>query len=231
MNRKQLREELSFLLNVTEKGTAQDFVTKRLDKSLDRAYNQVVERAKLHGNSEYFRGVSAEFTWTAGAQTLTVPTTVTPYALEDIYDVTNGEPGYPLQFGHDAAGGQLFWRDNETFQWGTRGGPGAAMTLRAVYQKIAENLTEDAEPELVPPQFHWLIVWQAAVLLRLAGDEKAPAAWNQQLANLELDFYKHMSRGRPLSMTNTIRGGDGAGSGPTTYNVADTSTPGDGLGP
>lgn len=231
MNRKQLREELAFLLNFTEGTADQDFVTNRLNKGLDRAYNQIVERAKLHGGSAYFRGVTANFTWAASAQTLAVPVTVSQFTIEDVYNITAGEPGFPLVFGNDAAGGDLFWKDNVTWQWGGTGGPGSAMTLRAVVQQTAENLTELAEPQLIPAQFHWLIVWQAAVLMRLAADEKAPADWKEQFRELTLDYQKYVSRGRPLSLVPSIVGGSGAGSGPTTFNVAGFGNSGDGLSP
>jgi hypothetical protein len=207
MNRKQLREELAFLLNFTEGQADQDFAKARLNKLIDRAYNLEVERSKTGAVKAYFQGATADFTWAASAQTLAVPSSLQAPSIIDVYDITSGEPGVPLVFGDDAfSGGDLFWKDRETWQWTGVGGPGSALTLRGIYEQCAEDLRDDeAEPELIPAQFHYLIVWTAAALGRGGADDSIPSDWKEERREMRLDFYKHVSKARPKSRVNTIK--------------------------
>lgn len=215
MNRKQLRSELAFLLNFTEGDADQDFAKARLNKLLDRAYNLEVERAKLSAGKDYFKGVSANFTWTVSTQTLALPSALEGVSIIDVVDITAGEPGTALEFafGYGTSGGDVFWKDKDTLQWTAVGGPGSARTLRAVYEQRAADLQDDeTEPDLVPSQFHWLIVWTAAILGRSTADDMAPGDWRLEQREMRLDFYKHVSKGRPLSNSPRIQSQrDGSG--------------------
>lgn len=206
MNQKQLRQELAFLLNFTETNSDQDFVLNRMNRLLQQAYNQTIERAKLGASRAFFQATSTSFQWAASAQTLTVPTEILTANIYDIWDITNGEPGRSLTFGRDAndSSCDLFWYDQKHWQWSGVGGPAAAMTLRATYEKIAEDLDEDTGPTLIPPQFHWLIVWEAACLGRLGADEKLPQAWKEQRDDLFFDYCKYVAHGRPTSLISTV---------------------------
>lgn len=225
MNRKQLRTELAFLLNFTEGAADQDFAKARLNKFIDRAYNLEVERAKLTGGKAYFQGFTSDITWTASAQTLALPTALVDVSIIDIYDITAGEPGFPLVFGVD-----LFWKDRETWQHTTVGGPPSALTLRGYYEQKATDLQDDdTSPELVPEQFHWVIVWSAAVLARAIADDMAPSDWRRELHEMRLDFYKHVSKGRPLSATPRIQPRGIGGGGSTTVDGTNAGDGGDSL--
>ena len=211
MNRKQLREELAFLLNFTEDTADQDFAKARLNKLLDRAYNLEVERAKTMASKDYFKGVSADFTWSASTQTLALPTALEGLTIIDVMDVTGGEPGFALvfAFGNGNSGGEVFWKDKDTMQWTGVGGPGSARTLRAVYEQRATDLQDDeAEPDLVPSQFHWLIVWTAAILGRTTADDQSPRDWKDERKEMRLDYTKYVSKGRPLSNSPRIQSVD-----------------------
>lgn len=205
MNRNDLRSELAFLLNFTEDTADQDFTSNRLNKALDRAYNLEVERAKLQGSYKYFHQ-TASATWAASSQTYALVDPFKDKAIIDIYDVTSGEPGFPLVVAaHMNQGGNAFWKDRNTLQWTGVGGPSDARTLRVFYEATAETLMSDESiPELVPPQFHYLLVWTASILLREAGDEEIPRSWMHEREELRMDFYKHISRGRPTSHVPTI---------------------------
>ena len=208
MNQKQLRSEVAFLLNFTEGTADQDFAKARLNKLIDRAYNLEVERAKTAAGKAYFKGFTSDFTWTASSQTLAVPTALSSVTIIDVYDITNGEPGVPLifSFGEGNAGGDLFWKDKDTWQWTASGGPGSALTLRGYYEQVAEMLqNDDDEPLLVPAQFHYLLVYTAAILGRGAGDDIAPAEWKEERREMRLDYIKHVSKGRPLSASPRVQ--------------------------
>lgn len=206
MNRKQLRGELAFLLNFTEGDADQDFAKARLNKLLDRAQNLEVERAKLHGGKAYFQGATANFTWAASAQTLAVPSSLQGPSIIDVYNITSGEPGLPLVFGDDAySGGDVFWKDKDTWQWSTVGGPGSALTLRGYYEQVASDLQDDEdEPDLIPSQFHYLLVWTAACLGRAGADDRIPQDWKDERKEMRLDFYKHVSKARPKSRVTVM---------------------------
>jgi hypothetical protein len=212
MNRKQLREEVAFLLNFREGEADQDFAKTRLNKLIDRAYNLEVERAKTAGIKAYFQAATPDFTWTAGSQTLEFPQSTISAILAsttiiEVFDITSGEPGVPLVFADQPnQGGDIFWKDKDTWQWTGNGGPGTTLTLRAFYEMRAEELEDDdAEPALIPAQFHWLIVWTAAVLGRSTADDRAPDDWRHEQHEMRLDFYKHVSKGRPLSRYPSIQ--------------------------
>jgi hypothetical protein len=231
MNRGELRAEVAFAVNFTEATASQDFVQARLNKAIQAGYRKLIERAKLNGSRVFFQ-MNNEFTWPADAQTLAVPASLVQKTIVDIYDITDGEPGLPIVVGRDAqSGGSIFWLDHKTWQWSTVGGPSSAVNFRALYEAVAENLVADSDvPELVPPQFHDLIVWEAAVLLRQIADEGSPAEWRHERDELRADFYKHCSRGRPASHVQRIFPSASHG-GVTDPVEIDSVTPGTGLNP
>jgi hypothetical protein len=195
----ELRSEVAFLVNFTESIADQDFVTTRLNKAIAQIYSREVELGKVNGSRKYFQMRNDSYTWLADQQTFTIPESLQGKTFIDINDITSGEPGSSLN-------GSYFWADRKTLQWSTVGGPGSDVSLRFVYEATAEVLLgDDAEPQLIPPQFHWLLVWGAAILLRKAADEAAPKDWKDELEALQVNYYKHVSRGRPTSVPNSIR--------------------------
>lgn len=207
MNRLEMQQEVSFRLNFTEGSADQDFTTTRLQKLIQQSYNKLVERAKLVGTRRQFLDASADITWAASAQQLELPEALLNKTIVDIYDVTNGEPGYPLVVANDGlSAGDMFWYDRETLQWSTVDGPSSARTLRLYYVATAEELSLDnSTPRLIPPQFHELIVWDAAILGRQIADEGAPESWLYERNEMWLDFAKFVALGKPLSDTPRIR--------------------------
>lgn len=199
-----LRNRLAFVLNFNDGQTDQDFSSDRLKQALNHAYMREVEKAKQEGSRRFFLA-QQEISWAAGAVTLVLPVGVKRKQLIRVMDVTNDAIGGQLMFSESGLTGDVFWKDRETLQWGTQG-PGAAKTLRVFYYAVPVDLVNDAdEPELVPDQFHELLVWSAACWLRTIADEGAPNSWRAQLEELRYDFWKYISRGRPVDDEQTIR--------------------------
>jgi hypothetical protein len=163
------------------------------------AYSEEVTRAKQEGTVRWFRALT-ETTWEADEVTFTVPVPLNRIAVLRIIDVTNSvEPGTSLLFSEEGATGEVFWRDRNTLQWGSTG-PSEDKTLRFVYVASSEELVNDNEvPELIPDEFHELIPLSAAILLRQMADEAAPVAWLSRQEDYRLQYWKFVSRGRPLA--------------------------------
>ena len=199
MNREQLRDEVAFLLNFNEDQADQDFTTAQLNRAIQYAYQDEVRQAKLEGQMRHFKKTTS-VTWTASTPTLTVPSTLQGKALIALWDVTNADPGTRLIVRDNSyEGGDVFWLDNSTLQWGSDG-PSSDTTVRFEYMAEPETLISDAEePQLMPISHHWLIVWSAAIYLRTVADEGAPQAWLAKQREFRLGFWKWLSRGKPYS--------------------------------
>lgn len=220
MKRSEIRGEVAFLVNFTEGVADQDTTTARLNKMIQQAYNQEVERAKLASHRRFWQ-MNQDVTWLADSATYSLPTSLRGKTLIDILDTTEGEPGISLLFGESSNSvGDVSWKDKDTLQWSSTSGPSSDRTIRFTYEAAAETLLDDeSTPALVPPQFHYLIAWTAAILFRMIADEQVPRDWRVEQNEMRLDFYKHVGRGRPLSSTPTVggKGGDAA----TTSNSVD----------
>ena len=228
MDRRELRSELAFYVNFTEGAADQDFATARLNKALASAYKKIVGRAKTMTNRDHWV-MNQEVTWPASAVRFTVPDALTQKGVIDIVDVTGSEPGFRFVIG---SGGDAFWYDRKTLQWVSGStGPGSARTLRFFYEAAAEDWKTDEEsPQLIPPELHMLLVWEAACDLRNVGDDRVPADWRYERDELRLDFYKWAARGRPFNNVTTI-GSAGETGGASTVNVEGFGSAGDGLSP
>lgn len=204
MNRGQLREELSFLLNFNEGQADQDFSTTRLNKAIQWAYEDEVRQAKLEGQTRWFRKVKT-FIWAADDIRMELPQGLHKKMLQQLWDITSNDPGTPIIVRENGySGGDIFWYDNKQLQWGENG-PNSDVTIQADYLAECEQLTDDGdEPDLIPNEYHKLIVWSAAVFLRTVADEAPPASWQRELQMLRLGFWKVLSRGRPFTDSATV---------------------------
>lgn len=195
-----------FILNFNDGQADQDFSDIRLKQLLNLVYLDEVNKAKQEGLKRHFRAFKEE-TWAASAVTYTLPPTIAQAELISVVDVTDNSIGYPISFSEEGSIG-LFWKDHNTLQWGLTG-PSSARTLRFYYYaQPAELVAEDDVPELIPDAFHQLLAWAAAVYARTIADEAAPNMWSHKLEELRFDYWKYISRGRPISA-------DG-GAGPAT---------------
>jgi hypothetical protein len=199
MNRKELRDELAFLLNFNEDQPDQDFTATRLNKALQYAYEDEVRQGKLEGQLRWFKA-NATLTWPASQVTLKLPSTLQRAGLIEFWDITEADPGVPFVIRENwQQGGDVHWLNFDTLQWGETG-PDSEKTLRVDFMAYPEKLLNDSQsPLLVPVDYHMLIVWAAAVFLRDVADEAVPQRWAQKHRELQMDFWKFLSRGRPFS--------------------------------
>lgn len=80
-------------------------------------------------------------------------------------------------------------------------------------------------PELIPAEYHELIVWSAACDLKSIGDEAAPAEWMQTRNEFRIDLWKYVSRGRPLDDVPQVYPEQGRFIGRTeTYDSSENPT-------
>jgi hypothetical protein len=199
-DRAELVTELGWILDFNESQTNQDFTSTRLKKLIQWAYKKEINKAKQEGNSSYFCSF-IDFTWESDLVTLSLPETVRHQEVLKFFDVTDSTLGSELLIGRYGQGRTIFWAANNKLQWGTDG-PGSDRIIRAVFLANAETLIDDeSEPELIPPQFRELLLWSAAIIARKVADDDIPQAWAEELNEARIDFWAHVSRGRPYSMS------------------------------
>ena len=204
MNFDELQDRVGFVLNFNDGQADQDFTAARIKQAINYAYNREIQKAMLEGSRRFFRATQ-DVTWAASSVTLTLPAGVAKKALIRIADVTSDAIGAQLLFSENGLTGDVFFKDRSTLQWGTSG-PSSAKTLRFVYYETPlDMIDDDDEPDIMPEAFHELLVWSAAIWLRTVGDESAPTEWRRELMELQIDFYKHVSLGRPQDDEPTVR--------------------------
>ncbi len=204
MNREQLRQEVAFLVNFTEGTADQDFTVARLNKAIQYAYRNEVRQAKLTGLSRWFKKV-AQISWPASQVRYKLPNSLSKKNIIAFWDITNSDPGYVLDVrGDSLSGSSLFWYEADTLQWASTG-PSAATTLLIEYLADSEYLAADGDsPDLIPADYHDLLVWSAAIYLRTVGDEQPPSHWVAEREQFRYDFWKFLSKGRPFTDTPSV---------------------------
>lgn len=204
MNFKELQDELALVLNFTPDTVDQDFNSTQLQSQLNSAYMREVRQAKQNAGYAYFRNYF-DFIWPANALTYDLGNQIAWQDFDSFYDITSSEPGYRLIVGDVPGQTDIWWQTPTILQWGTIG-PGSERTLRVRYLAKAEKMLNDIdEPQLIPPEYRELLVWSAAVYLRTIADEMAPQAWLGKLEELQHDFWKGLSKGRPHTYVPRVR--------------------------
>lgn len=204
MNRSELIDRIKFYLNVNDGQTDQDVTDARLVQLLDLQYTELVTRAKQEGISDYFKKTSTD-TWDSGELTFVIPNSLNQHSIMRIMDVTAGEPGGSIDIGSASNSTGIFWLDNRTLQWGTDG-PASNVSLRFYYVAQAEALLSNtAEPLLIPPEHHNLLVWATAIEFRSIADDEVPQRWLERKSELEMAYHKAISRGKPWDNEPWIR--------------------------
>jgi hypothetical protein len=203
MNYTELQDRLKFVLDFNDTQTDGAFTAARIKQALNMAYEREVNKANEEGSQRYFKG-TVEFVWPSAQLTYQLTPPLSKRGLIRITDVTESDPGRRIVFSENGLNGDVFWKDRNTMQWGTQG-PGANRTLRAEYfAKPWPMDADDDEPDLIPEQFHELLVWSAAVFLRTVADESPPMRWVSERDEFRIDFWKYLSRGRPMSDVPTV---------------------------
>lgn len=200
-----LRQELQLLINFNPNQTDQDFAgpssnaNALLDRFLYQAYVKETNAAKLEiGFQEFI--LRHSLTWTASEQTKVLPRKLIDHQIYKIDDETDSIPGTPLWVGTDGGRSSIVaWRDRNTLQWGSAG-PGSDRTLMCFYAASANRLVEASqEPELIPPQYRYLLVWSAAIIARSHSDEAVSPLWLAERAEWRQQYHLLLSRGTIVS--------------------------------
>lgn len=187
----ELISEVQDLLNFNPSAADQDFTEAQVKKALNIRYGLECNMGQMHGRRTWFHRVQS-ITWTSGEETLLLPSSVSQAGIMKLEDITDRDPGYPLPE-------TVFWKDSKTLQWGDTA-PGSDRTIRVTYfARPVDLVAAGDEPELIPPEHHMLLVWSAAIYLRQKADESVPQTWLEQHYEERLNFWKAMSRSRPMS--------------------------------
>jgi len=203
MNLDALRTKVSFLVNFNTGQADQDFAgttadsNRDVDFAINEAYRDEVEKGKQNGNRNYFLETRS-FTWPAGEQTQPIPLDVLGKTIIAFRDDTQLTPG-PIAPKFDALveGSGLFIVNRRTF--GLQPAPGTARTFTILFLANAAEMKEsDDEPELIQPQFHDLIVWSAAILLKQVADQRSPPEWLSKQLDYRNQWWKFLSLGSPV---------------------------------
>jgi hypothetical protein len=198
MDLAELKNRLSFVVDNNDGQVGQAFSTTRLTQAINWAYRQEVLKAQQEGSRKWFL-TSTTIIWPTSQVQLVLPEVLKSAEIIRVSNITNSDLGSALIFDETGYFGNAFWANRNTLQWGTSG-PSSDITLRFMYYAKPETLvTDDDIPELIPDQFHDLIVWAAAVLLLEIADQRAPEAWYSNRNETRMDLWKYMSRGRPTS--------------------------------
>ena len=202
-----MRDMLALMLNFNAGQTNQDFTDAQLNDSLYRAYRREVRMAKLEGEKSWWLAFQ-DFTWAASTTTITAPD-VMKQGFLTLRDVTEDEVGEEVQFSSSGTGGDVFWKDRNTLQWGTQG-PGSERTLRVFYKARMEKwAADDDSPAIMPEEYHELIVYSAAIELRdFADNGQVPQRWLQERQETRFDYWKHAALGKAQHSPTWLEGLD-----------------------
>lgn len=204
MNFLELQDEVKDWINFTSGTSNSDFTSGQIKKAVNQAYKREVRKGRLEGGSSWFLKNVLK-TWPASTATLEVPSVLNQTNALRIEDITDTDPGFDIGIAENGTMGEIFWLDNRTLQWG-EDGPSSARSLRWHYMARAVDLVNDAEiPDLIPEDFHELLVLSAGVFLRFKADEMAPQEWQSALNDLRMDYWKELTLGRPRSTGSAIR--------------------------
>jgi len=203
VNREELRTDLEETLNASPAQAHQDFSEAKLNKALNRAYVREVEFAKLVGVKEFFIA-RKQFTWPVNQQRFEFPLWLRRAQSYKFMDITGGRPGRSLMGTATPVDGLVYFFDEKTLQWGTTG-PGSARTIEVIYYGQAADMESDMEePSIIPAGFHELLVWSAAIQLRLGSDEASPGGWSRAHEDLQAAYQLFVAKGRPRGNSPSV---------------------------
>src|SRR3990167_5296943 len=127
----QIQDEVKDLLNFTP-AADQDFTDAQIKSAINICYRKEITLGKQNGSREWFKATTS-FTWESGDVTRSLPENVRGRELISFTNITSLDPGYVINFANEyQQGGEIFWLDRDTLQWGTEG-PGSDQTIRVIY--------------------------------------------------------------------------------------------------
>jgi len=192
----ELQDLVGLMLNFTPNQTDADFTTVQVKAALNRAYDREVRAGKLRGHNAYFKSQTT-LTWPASTQDMTLNALMKRSQWVRLEDITNSAQASLIEVGSAANEALVYLLDRSTLRWGSEG-PFSERTLRLTYLASAEELIEDEdEPQLIPPEYHELLAYSAAIELRAFADEEIPSAWQKRYLQFQMEFWKLVTKGRP----------------------------------
>jgi hypothetical protein len=202
MDLEELREEVSYLVNFNPTQADQSFAGtatqpyKRIDSAINEAYQKEVNHARRMIRRQAFWTQHA-FTWPSSTQTVDIPAEVAGKDIMGLRDDTNENPGYWLQFTEPTTSmGGLYVEDKDRWSWFPA--PSEDRTITVFYLASAEKLIDEGDvPSLLTSDDHWVIVWRAAMLLRIRADEQVSNDWKAEYKSTRDEFHKGVASGKP----------------------------------
>lgn len=196
-----LRRILSGIVNFNSGQTDQNFNTENdefyhLDDALTEAYALEINEAKVMSVEPFKK--TAQLTWESGDSTFVLPDYLNGSDLIEIHDVTDNAVGTLLVVGNRQAGHTVYWKTENTLQWGVDG-PGEDKTLEMTYVGSGTTFKKPLqEPDLIPYRFRHLLPWSAAVVISSKAEQKPPQFWLTKLDEWRTSWYSAITRGRPM---------------------------------
>jgi hypothetical protein len=200
MRLEELREEVEDLVNFNSAQSDQSFAGpstdpyKWIDKAINQAYREEIKRARREMSHNAFLKTHS-MTWAADASTMSIPKGIKSHDILAIRDDTGTAPGLVLVFSDNTSAiDGIYIYDHETLGWYPA--PSSARTL-VVYYLASPNELKNASdtPDLLKPDDHDLLIYSAAIILSMKGDEKAPNDWKEKQFDLRWQFHKAVARG------------------------------------
>jgi hypothetical protein len=185
MNRDAIVARVKLLLQTNSAQLNTDLSSDDYVSFVQSAYDQLWTRisyeANSNGNSNY-----VDVDWPAGTPTRTL----TQLGLQNAYLL-----GFYTVYSDDTTGPRIpgiRFQDKNTLVWDTY--PQPVTTVRAYYRITAEDLVNGLSvPQLLGPEHHEAIVYEAAIQIKEALDHDIPARWAARLENLEYYAFKSIS--------------------------------------
>ncbi len=157
-----------------------------------------------------FRKRYYDITWPSGQVTYSVPAVLRNSQLLGVYNITANNTIGPKQvIGRDSDEATIFFLDGNTLQW-AKDGPSSDQVLRFEYFPAAETLLLDTDiPALIPPQYHYLLSWRVAAVMKTMRSGMVPQAWLEEIRALRENMQTAMiltldDKLFPRQLNNTV---------------------------
>lgn len=204
MNLAQIRDRVSWMVDFNEGQVDQDFrgpstnANKRIDWSINETYKDEVRKASSFVSEEYFKREHS-FTWSSDDTSMDIPEALIGKKILYVRDDTDETIGSTLKLWDSRGSGSGFYVKEGNVSFGWYPAPSSDRSLTVVYVAEARDMTEATDtPHLIPEQYQELVVWGAAIMLRIIGDEdNAPRSWMMKQKDLQGQFWKDVARGNP----------------------------------
>ena len=197
-----LVKKLKWVVNFNEGQVDQNYrgpstqTDKHFLDALNESYKTVVRKARETRANAWTR--THDVTWLSDDVTFTLPVVLQNRPVRLVCDVTDGIDGPSVDIGDYQDRCEVFRKEENVLQWGTEG-PGRDTTLRFWYLAAAEKLLKnDQVPELVPEEYAMLLVYRAALELRMVSENRVPRVWQEKVDEMGEEFHKQVSRGWPM---------------------------------